>query len=245
MKPADWLAFYARHFTTVEVNATFYRLPTAAMVQRWSVATPPGFTFAVKAWRAITHERRLVDCEEPLAAFLGRIGPLGIKIGPILFQLPPRFPADLTRLGRFIDLLPPGHRYAFEFRDPSWWSDGVYALLAEKAASCVSFDLAGLRSPRLAAGSLVYVRLHGYEQRYRDRYPRRCWQTGPLGSGSSKRRAATLWSTWITPWWPTMRSETHKRSPPWRARARLMFPMLSTARDLVGKGKAALGSTAV
>jgi uncharacterized protein YecE (DUF72 family) len=67
--------------------------------------------------------------------------------------------------------LPPGHRYAFEFRDPSWWRDDVYALLAEKAASFVSFDLAGLRSPRRATGSLVYVRLHGHEQRYRDRYP--------------------------------------------------------------------------
>ena len=77
----------------------------------------------------------------------------------------------MPRLARFLALLPPGHRYAFEFRDPSWWSDDVYALLAEKAASFVSFDLAGLRSPRLATGPLAYVRLHGHERRYRDRYP--------------------------------------------------------------------------
>ena len=171
LKPGDWLAFYARHFPTVELNASFYRPPTPAMVGRWSAATPPGFVFAVKAWRAITHERRLADCREQLATFLARVQPLGTKAGPILFQLPPRFPGDPARLAGFLATLPPNHRYAFEFRDPSWWRDDVYGLLAEKGASFVCFDLAGLRSPRLVTGALAYVRLHGHERRYRGGYP--------------------------------------------------------------------------
>ncbi|MGD9508713.1 MAG: DUF72 domain-containing protein [Geminicoccaceae bacterium] len=170
-RAADWLACYARQFPTVELNTSFYRLPAPAMIERWSRLTPPGFLFAVKAWRAITHERRLVDCREPLAQLLARIAPLGGKAGPILFQLPPRFPADPALLGRFLAGLPPGHRYAFEFRDPSWWCEEVYALLAGSGAAFVCFDLAGLRPPRIATGPLAYLRLHGFERRYRDAYP--------------------------------------------------------------------------
>jgi len=171
LKPADWLGFYARQFATVELNASFYRLPTPAMVERWAAVTPPGFLFAVKAWRIITHEKRLEDCQETWAQFLARIEPLGGKLGPILFQLPPRFPADPARLARFLALLPSGHRYAFEFRDPSWWQDEVYALLEGRGAAFVCFDLAGLRSPRLTTGPLAYLRLHGFERRYRGGYP--------------------------------------------------------------------------
>jgi uncharacterized protein YecE (DUF72 family) len=171
MRVTDWLACYARQFPTVELNASFYRLPTPAMIERWSRLTPPGFLFAVKAWRVITHERRLVGCREPLEQFLARIAPLGGKAGPILFQLPPRFPADPARLERFLAGLPPGHRYAFEFRDPSWWCEEIYALLAGSDAAFVCFDLAGLRSPRIVTGSLAYLRLHGFEQRYREAYP--------------------------------------------------------------------------
>jgi uncharacterized protein YecE (DUF72 family) len=171
IKPADWLGFYARRFTTVELNASFYRLPSPAMIERWVAATPPGFQFAVKAWRAVTHERRLEDCAEPLQRFLARIRLFGGKLGPILFQLPPRFPADSARLARFLALLPLGHRYAFEFRDPSWWHDEVYMLLEERGAAFVGFDLAGLRSPRRTTGPLAYVRLHGCDERYRGRYP--------------------------------------------------------------------------
>lgn len=171
VKAAEWLGFYARRFTTVELNASFYRLPTPTMVERWSALTPPGFVFAVKAWRVITHERRLEDCQELLAQFLGRIEPLGAKAGPVLFQLPPRFPADPQRLDRFLGALPPGGRYAFEFRDPSWWQEEVYRRLEDRGASFVCFDLAGLRSPRRATDRLVYARLHGNARRYRGSYP--------------------------------------------------------------------------
>jgi uncharacterized protein YecE (DUF72 family) len=172
LKQADWLAFYARHFATVELNASFYRLPTPAMIQRWLAITPPSFAFSVKAWRAITHERRLADRQEQLATFLARIQPLSVRTAAILFQLPPRFPADPPLLASFLAGLPPDRHYAFEFRDASWWRDDVFKLLADKEASFVCFDLAGLRSPRLAIGPLVYVRLHGYEQRYQGSYPK-------------------------------------------------------------------------
>jgi uncharacterized protein YecE (DUF72 family) len=189
VKPADWLACYARQLTTVELNASFYRLPTPATIERWSRATPSGFLFAIKAWRVITHERRLADCQKPLEQLLARIAPLGDKAGPILFQLPPRIPADPVLLGEFLARLPPGHRYAFEFRDPSWWCDEIYARLTDAGAAFVCFDLAGLRSPRIAIGSLTYVRLHGFEQRYRDAYPEEvlmdwaCWLVGEQASG--------------------------------------------------------------
>lgn len=171
LRSSDWLACYARRFATVELNASFYRLPTPEMIERWSSATPLGFLFALKAWRVITHERRLVDCAQPLEQFLARLAPLAGKVGPILFQLPPRFPIDPVRLGQFLAGLPGGYRYAFEFRDPSWWCDEIYARLTDAGVAFVCFDLAGLRSPRIATGSLAYVRLHGYERRYRAAYP--------------------------------------------------------------------------
>ena len=153
LKQGDWLAFYARQFATVEINASFYRLPTVAMIERWLAVTPPGFVFAIKAWRAITHEHRLADCQEQLAMFLARIEPLSAKTAAILFQLPPRFAADPERLARFLADLPAGYRYVFEFRDPSWWREDVYQLLADKGAGFACFDLAGLHSPRLVERS--------------------------------------------------------------------------------------------
>lgn len=171
VRQADWLAWYAGRFDTVELNTSFYRLPGEAMVARWAAATPPGFLFAVKAWRALTHEHRLKDGEGPLAAFLERVAPLGEKLGPILFQLPPSLGPDLPRLERFLDGLPRGPRYAFEFRDPGWWADPVLAALDRAGAGFVSFDLAGLRSPLLATGPFAYARLHGHARRYRGPYP--------------------------------------------------------------------------
>jgi uncharacterized protein YecE (DUF72 family) len=171
LKQADWLAFYAERFATVEINASFYRLPTPAMIARWAAITPPGFLFAVKAWRLLTHERRLRDCAEPLHIFLERIAPLGEKLGPVLFQLPPGLRLDLPLLEGFLAGLPPGPRYAFEFRAPGWWTDPVLALLERAGAAFVSFELAELHSPRIATGPLAYARLHGHQHRYRGPHP--------------------------------------------------------------------------
>lgn len=165
-----WLEFYAREFDAVELNASFYRLPRREQVAHWAAITPSDFRFAVKAWRALTHLHRLEPATDLLEAFLARIEPLGGKCGPILFQCPPRFPADPARLEAFLAILPRHIRAAFEFRDPSWHGDEVAALLDHHGAGFVTFDLAGLGSPRWITGGLLYLRLHGHRERYAGTY---------------------------------------------------------------------------
>jgi len=170
VKKTDWLGHYAQTFKTVEINASFYHLPKQAVLEGWAAKTPPNFLFAVKAWRAITHYRRLADCDDHLRVFYERLDALGPKAGPVLFQLPPRFPVDLPRLRDFLTLLPKDRRHAFEFRDPSWHDDAVYALLAELGAAFCVFEMGPSRSPRVATGDFVYLRLHGHRQRYKGNY---------------------------------------------------------------------------
>ncbi len=170
LRQGEWLAHYARFFDTVEVNASFYRLPGEKLIAGWRARTPENFRFAVKAWRAITHFRRLETCEDLLADFFARIALFGDKLGPVLFQLPPRFAADPKRLETFIAGLPRGYRYAFEFRDPSWHVEPVYGVLRAANAAFCPFDLAGLTGPRVVTADFVYVRLHGHERRYRGAY---------------------------------------------------------------------------
>ena len=143
------------------------------MLERWAAAVPPGFVFALKAPRALTHERRLAPGgEAELAAFLAAVDALGGRAaGPVLFQLPPRFPADPGLLDDFLAGLPPGRRYAVEFRDPSWWTEATLASLARHGAAFCVFDLAGLRPPRHVTAGFAYLRLHGFARRYRGRYP--------------------------------------------------------------------------
>ncbi|MFQ5784289.1 MAG: DUF72 domain-containing protein [Alphaproteobacteria bacterium] len=170
LKRTDWLSYYAESFASVEINASFYRLPRQSMLEGWVTRTPPGFLFAVKVWRVITHFRRLVDCAEPLAAFLDRLSGLGEKLGPVLFQLPPKFAADFERLAGFLALLPEDRRFTFEFRDPSWHCEETYKLLAAHGAAFCPFELGGVTAPRVATADFVYVRLHGRTGRYRGNY---------------------------------------------------------------------------
>lgn len=195
LKPGQWLAHYARHLATVELNMSFYRLPTAAAVARWAALTPEGFLFALKAPRAVTHEHRLLGGDAALQAFLERTAALGAKRGPILVQLPPRFPADPSRLETFLQRLPPDARVAVECRDPSWWTDRVLDLLARHQAAFVAFDLAGSCSPRVATAGFVYARLHGHAERYRGPYPpdRLADWAGWLGARRDEGRDAHLY----------------------------------------------------
>lgn len=170
LKAGEWLAHYAGAFPTVELNASFYRLPSEAMIARWASVTPDGFVFAVKASRLITHLKRLEGCEAAVAALLDRTAGLGAKRGPILFQLPPHLELDLARLERFLSILPRGLRYAFEFRDPRWHEERVYALLSAFGAAFCPFELGALRGPRIVTADFLYVRLHGRKGRYRGRY---------------------------------------------------------------------------
>ena len=157
--PGRMLAFYAERFATVEINVTFYRMPTETMLAGWTTATPEGFVFTLKAPRRITHERRLVDIDEPLRRFVDTATTLGARLGPLLFQLPPNLEKETGRLADLLARLPPGRRAAFEFRHDSWFADDVYTVLrARDAALCIADTERG-STPDVATASWGYVRL--------------------------------------------------------------------------------------
>jgi uncharacterized protein YecE (DUF72 family) len=160
--PARWLRFYAGLFDTVEINNTFYRLPRRDAVARWVEQTPEDFCFAVKMSRYITHLKRLTDLEGGLARFYERIEPLAKspKMGPVLWQLPPNFKRNDERLAEALDALPRG-RHCFEFREPSWYADEVYAALREHGVALVIPDSPKypFRTFELTA-DWTFVRLH-------------------------------------------------------------------------------------
>ena len=139
--PSRWLRYYAEHFDTVEVNATFYRLPTRKAVAGWVEQSPPGFLFAIKASRYLTHVKRLTDLRQGIERFYERLEPLlaSPKLGPVLWQLPESFRRDDERLANALARLPPG-RHCFEFRHESWFADEVYAALREHGAALVIGD---------------------------------------------------------------------------------------------------------
>jgi uncharacterized protein YecE (DUF72 family) len=139
--PARWLGYYARSFDTVEVNATFYRLPTRKAVAGWVEQSPEGFLFAVKASRYLTHIKRLTDLGQGVARFYERLEPLleSPKLGPVLWQLPESFRRDDERLASALARLPEG-RHCFEFRHESWFHEDVYALLREHGVALVIGD---------------------------------------------------------------------------------------------------------
>lgn len=167
------LGFYVQHFRSVEINNSFYHLPSSQTFRFWSEQVPPGFTFAVKASRYITHMKKLRDPAEATEKFFTHVEELGKKMGPILFQLPPHWHCDPTRLKDFLETLPDGHRYAFEFRDPSWFNEDVKAQLKRHDAAFCVYDLAGEQSPRVLTANHAYLRLHGpAEQKYSGRYTR-------------------------------------------------------------------------
>jgi uncharacterized protein YecE (DUF72 family) len=159
-KPASYLATYSRHFNTTEINNTFYRLPSKEAVREWHDTVPDGFTFAVKASRYMTHLRKLKEPEEPLSRMLDSVSGLGAKQGPFLVQCPPNWRRNIDRLEHFLDALPKEHKFAFEFRDPSWFDEGVYELLRAHGAALCVYDLEGHVSPAEITANWVYLRFH-------------------------------------------------------------------------------------
>ena len=166
----DFLNYYADHFHTVEINNSFYQLPSEKALIRWKKAVPPGFVFAVKASRYITHMKKLKNPEESVSVFLERISILGEKLGPILFQLPPKWNFDPRRLEAFLEVLNPCYRYAFEFRNSSWFDVRAYDALGKHGATFCIYDFAGLLSPKKVTSGLIYIRLHGPSGPYRGQY---------------------------------------------------------------------------
>ena len=170
-KAQDWFRYYARFFDTVEINNTFYHLPSAKTFTVWQAQAPDGFLYAVKASRYITHMKKLKEPEPALEKFLGRARFLREHLGPILYQLPPYWRLNFERLKFFLDLLPSEWLHVFEFREESWLVEEVFSLLDERGTSLCVHDLAGLRVPRRALGRIAYVRLHGAAGKYQGGYP--------------------------------------------------------------------------
>ena len=159
LSAAKMLPYYSARFGTVEINATFYRMPTAKTLAGWDAATPAGFVLALKAPQRITHFARLRGIDEPLRFFCDVALTLGPKLGPLLFQLPPNFKKDTDRLAETLFLLPPNLKTAFEFRHDSWLCDDVYDLLrCRNAALCIA-DSETMSTPLVATADFGYLRL--------------------------------------------------------------------------------------
>lgn len=173
--PADlpqkrWFGHYSDAFDTVEINASFYRLPLQSTFEGWRAKAPPGFRYALKANRFLTHMKKLVDCEAPLAEFVALARRLGPTLGPILYQLPPSLHKDPARLEGFLARLPADLEHVVEFRHSSWYDEAVLALLDRHGVGFVAHDLVGLESPAWASGRTAYVRFHGTGGKYHGRY---------------------------------------------------------------------------
>lgn len=162
--------FYAERFSTVEINNSFYRLPSAETFECWRENSPKDFCFVVKGSRFITHMKKLKDPEEGLQKFFSHAEKLGDKLGPILWQLPPHWHLNLERLEEFLKALPKQHRYSIEFREPSWHCDDVYDLLCRHNVAFCIFELDGFMSPLQITADWSYIRLHGPGAKYQGSY---------------------------------------------------------------------------
>lgn len=165
---AKMLGFYAQSFDTVEINNTFYRQPTAALLEAWARATPPVFRFALKAPQRITHQLRLKDASEPTLAFCDVARRLGGRLGPLLFQLPPHLRFDAGRLRDFLASLPAGLEYAVEFRSEGWLNDETYALLSDRRVALCIADSESLATPLVPTAPFGYLRLRREDYADRD-----------------------------------------------------------------------------
>jgi uncharacterized protein YecE (DUF72 family) len=160
-RPNQMLQHYLRDFDTVELNNTFYQLPSESTFDAWRENTPAGFLYAVKGSRFITHMLKLKDAQRGLMNFLPRAQRLGDRLGPILWQLPPGWNVNVERLEEFLTLLPREQRHAFELRNLTWMKDEVYELLRRYGAAFCIYELAGYQSPIEVTTDWTYIRLHG------------------------------------------------------------------------------------
>lgn len=167
---SKWLGFFANYFSTVELNNTFYRLPSEKVFQNWHDTTPADFIFAVKMSRFVTHIKRLNDTGEAIHNFMSRATLLKDKLGPVLYQLPPGLHRDDARLTAFMAELPPEYKHVIEFRHESWLTDEVYDILRKYSTGICVFDMPGLSCPLLATTGFAYIRFHGKDSLYSSCY---------------------------------------------------------------------------
>jgi uncharacterized protein YecE (DUF72 family) len=172
--PADlatkyWFAYYARHFDTVEINNTFYRLPAESAFDAWREQAPAGFLYAIKASRFLTHMKKLNEPEEPIERILGRARRLGPVLGPILYQLPRGWKCNVERLAAFFAALPTDLTHVMEFRRADWLCDEVFELMRKHRIGLCIHDLIDLH-PRVVTAEFTYVRFHGVGSKYGGSY---------------------------------------------------------------------------
>jgi uncharacterized protein YecE (DUF72 family) len=169
---SEWFGFFAGHFDTVEINNTFYRLPETNTFDDWAEQAPPGFVYAVKANRYLTHMKKLKEAHESLERFLGRVRRLGDALGPILWQLPPHWHANAERLATHAGRLPRDMTHAFEFRDPDWFQASIRRVLEGHTLAFCIYDMVDHDCPEWVTAPSVYLRFHGPAIKYGGRYGR-------------------------------------------------------------------------
>jgi uncharacterized protein YecE (DUF72 family) len=165
-----WLHHYSRDFPTVEINNSFYRLPSEKSFTNWKDSVPDDFVFSVKASRYVTHIKRLKDSASAVNTFVSRAHFLGSKLGPLLYQLPPNMRRDDRILEDFLAALPQGYYHVLEFRHRSWFDDAVFRLLRRYNVGVCVFDMLGFISPLVATSNLAYIRFHGSARLYSSYY---------------------------------------------------------------------------
>src|SRR3989338_7760688 len=173
LKTADRLNFYINHFNSVEINNTFYHLPTPSAFKSWKKIVPKNFIYALKGSRFLTHMKKLKDPKEPLELFLERARLLKDNLGPVLFRLPPHWRCNTERLKEFVKLLPSNMRFAFEFREPSWFNKEIYDILKENNIALCIYHMPEFESPIEVTAKFVYIRFHGTEFLYGGRYSKK------------------------------------------------------------------------
>lgn len=161
---------YKQTFSTVEINNSFYRLPSPETFKSWRKESPDDFLFVVKGNRFITHQKKLIDPEESTKRFFANVRFLREKLGPILFQLPPTWKKNAERFGDFLGVLPKKFRYVFEFRNSTWYDEEIIHLLRKYHCAFCIYELAGHMSPVEVTADFVYVRLHGPGNKYQGSY---------------------------------------------------------------------------
>jgi uncharacterized protein YecE (DUF72 family) len=172
LRERDWLGYYASYFPTVELNNTHYMMPTESTFEGWRENSPPGFRFAVKASRFITHMKKLKDPQEPVDLLIERSRLLEPKLGPLLYQLPPRWRFNAERLQTFLDALPGGMDHTIEVREPSWLNPTFFEMLERHSVAYCIASLPQYETPLVATAPFAYLRFHGSKQMYYYFYPR-------------------------------------------------------------------------
>lgn len=162
--------YYFKFFKTVEINNSFYKLPSRETFESWCNSVPDYFVFSVKANRFITHMKKLIDPKESFHTFIEHVDALGEKLGPILFQLPPGWNINVDRLNSFLEALPDYYRYTIEFRNHTWYNEEVYNLLKKKNVAFCIYELEFHTSPIEVTSNFVYIRLHGPGYKYQGSY---------------------------------------------------------------------------